>query len=118
VSIVESVGYHGGNAQRLIDWKLTFTLQPLAERFTLHIRHDEVGKTVRLTGVYEGHDMGVFELGDGLYLAQEAVRTDGGGQLGMQDLDGNLAVIQRGTPWPCRRGRSPTQRRSGRQVPT
>jgi hypothetical protein len=35
----------------------------------------------------------MLEVGDGLDLAQEALGADDGGEVGTQDLDGDLAVV-------------------------
>jgi hypothetical protein len=64
-----------------------------AQRFALDERHDVVEEPAGLAGVEQREDVRVLQLGRDVDLTQEPLWADGGGQLGSQDLDGDLAVV-------------------------
>ena len=91
--VVQGGGDLGREPHRVGDRKLLLAPQPVAERFTLDERHDVEGGAVDLAAVDQAEDVGVMQGGDGLDLAEEPLGADDGGQLGAQDLDGDLAVV-------------------------
>ena len=63
------------------------------QRLALDERHDVVEDAVGLARVVEAEDVGVLEVGGEPDLAEEPVGADGGGELGPQGLDGDLAAV-------------------------
>ena len=94
--------------------------KPLAQRLTLHVRHDVERPGLALVGgagVEQGEDVGVLEPRQDLDLAQEALASLAADDLGVQDLDRHEAVVlavARGRPSPCRPGPARVRPRSGR----
>ena len=93
VRIVERGSHLGGDPHGVRDREMLLPCQPVAERFTLHERHDVIRGAVHHPAVDEAEDMGMLERGDSLDLAQEPLGPDDGGELGAQDLDRDLAVV-------------------------
>jgi hypothetical protein len=95
VRILERGGHLVRDRQRIVERKLVLTLEPLPQRLALDPGHHVVQKASGLTRVEEREDVGVLEVGGGLDLREEALRAEHGSQLGLQHLDGDLAVVLR-----------------------
>ena len=93
VGVVERAGDLGGQPDRVGHRELALAGQPVAKRFTLHVRHHVVEERVRRAGVEERQDVRMLQVGRGLDLGEKAVRADHRGELGPEHLDGHPAVV-------------------------
>ena len=105
VGVVESAGHLGGDAHCVGNGELLLAGEPVAQRFSLHKRHDvveerlgqtvrrPVGPSVRHATIKQGQDMRVLQVGRGLDLGEEPLRADDGGELRAKDLDRHLAIV-------------------------
>ena len=79
--------------QRVVDGKLLLAMEPGPEGLALDEGHHIVEEAVGVAGVDQPQDVGMLEAGGGLDLGEEAVAADDGTELGVEDLDGDLAVV-------------------------
>ncbi len=93
VGVVKSLGHLGGDRHCLVDRELNLRFEPLPKGLALDVRHDVVEKAGRLAGVEQGQDVRMVQAGGDLDLAQEALRTEGGRQLRVKDLDRDLSLV-------------------------
>ncbi len=93
VGIVERVGHFTGDPHRFVDAELGLAVEFVAERLALDVGHDVVEKAVGGAGVEQRQDVRVLEVGGGLDLDHEPLGPEHGGQLGLQDLEGHLAIV-------------------------
>ena len=85
--------YVGGDPDSLVHGKLMFSVELLPEALPLHIGHHVKQEPVCIPGVVEWQDVRVLEVGCGFDLGQETLGADQGGQLGLQNLEGDLALM-------------------------
>src|SRR2546425_6954743 len=71
----------------------TLFRSPFPEGFALDVRHHVVEEAVGLAGVDQRQDVGVVEASGNLDLAEEPLRAERAGQLGVQNLDCDLAMV-------------------------
>src|SRR2546425_2336212 len=71
----------------------TLFRSPFPEGFALDVRHHVVEEAVGLAGVDQRQDVGVVEASGNLDLAEEPLRAERAGQLGVQNLDRDGAVV-------------------------
>ena len=64
-----------------------------AERLACHEGHDVVEEPVSLTRIDQPENVGVLQVRGDLDLGEEAIAANDGAQLGMEDLDGDLAAV-------------------------
>ena len=83
-----------GDLDRVVEGKLLLPVQAVPQGLALDERHDVVEDAVRLARVVQAEDVGVLQVGGDPDLAEEAVGADGGGELGPQDLDRDLAAVR------------------------
>ena len=93
VGMAEGVRDLERDLDRILDGKLPFADQPVAQGLALDERHHIVEQAVGFTGIDEPEDVRMLELGSEPDLALEAIAPHGDRQLGMKDLDGNLAAV-------------------------
>ena len=93
VGVVERGGDLPREPERLVHRELPLAGQPGAQRFAGDVRHDVVEQAVGLARVDQSEDVRVLEVGGDLDLGQEALAAEDGGELGVQDLDGDLAAV-------------------------
>ncbi len=93
VGDLERARYRNRDPQRLVHRKLGLALDARAEGLALDVRHHVEEEAVRLTRIEERQDVGVLEVGRGLDLGQEALRAYDGREFGLENLDGDLAVV-------------------------
>ena len=67
--------------------------QPVAQRLPVDERHDVIQQAVRRPRVDQGEDVRMLELRRDGDLAQEPVGADGGGEIGVQNLDRDRTVV-------------------------
>src|SRR6185503_17063759 len=93
VRVVERVGGLARDAKRIVDRKLIFTPEPLAQGLALDIRHGEPEVPACLARIKDTQDVWMLEPGGQANLAQEPVRTESGGELRMENLEGDGPVV-------------------------
>ena len=93
VGVVEGAGDFLREADGVVDGELLLAGQAAAEGLALDERHDVVEEAVGLAGVDQPQDVRMLQAGGDLDLGEEAVAADDGAQLGVQDLDGDLAAV-------------------------
>ncbi len=81
------------DADRVVHRQLFVALEQVAQRFALHVGHDEVEESVRLAGVVQRQDVGMLETGDRFDLVEEPVPADDRRNAGAQHLDGDRAAV-------------------------
>jgi len=91
--IVERFGHVRRDAQRVIHRKLMFPVQLLAKILPFHIRHHVEEERVRLTRIEQRKDVRMLKVGRRLDLGQEAFGAHNGSKFGLQDLQGDLALM-------------------------
>jgi hypothetical protein len=91
--VAQGVSYLMCNAESILQWKLFLSNEAVSKRFALDVRHHVVKEPIRATGVVEGQYVNMLETGLDLDLAEEALWSHRCGQVGSQDLDGNVAVM-------------------------
>ena len=95
VGVLERVGDLAGELERVPERELLFPLQPVPQRLAFHVRHDVVEEARRLRPSRRGQDVGMMEPGGDLDFAEEPLGAERGGELGVQDLDGDVTVVPR-----------------------
>ena len=85
--------YSAADLERIIYRELLLAMESIPETLTLHIGHDVVQEPVGVPGIVERQDVGMSEPSRQLDLAQEAVRTQGGGQLRAKNLESDWSVV-------------------------
>ena len=93
VSVVGRVGHLLRDGDRVLHTELLLTVELVPQRLSLHVGHHVEDEPVRFAGVEEREDVWVLQVGRRLDLGQEALGADQGGQLGLQDLEGDLAFV-------------------------
>ncbi len=93
VRVLERFGHVGGDLHRLVHWKLVLAVELPPQRLSLHVRHDVVEERVGVARVEQREDARVLQVGGGADLGQEALAAHHGGQLGLEDLEGDPAVV-------------------------
>ena len=91
--VVEGLRHLGGDADRVLHGELALAREQVADALAFHVGHHVEDLAVRLPRVEEGQDVRMLQVGRGLDFGQEALRADHGGELGPQDLDGDLTVV-------------------------
>ena len=90
---LQRVGHLGGDPDRLVDRQPLLPRQPIPQRFPVHEGHDIEHAAIGLTRVVELEDVRVVQVGRSPDLRQEPLRADHGGEVGLQHLDGDLAMV-------------------------
>ena len=93
MGVAEGVGYFENDLDCVLDRKLRFAIESVAQRLAFHEGHDIEEQPCGVARVEHAEDVRVLQLGSGPDLALEAVAADRRRQFGMKDLDGNLAVV-------------------------
>ena len=90
---VEGIGQGDADPHSLGDVERALVVEHLAQREARHVLHDDGLVAVLADGVVDRHDPRVVDAGDGDRLAAEAVDEHVvGGQIGVEQLDRDLAV--------------------------
>jgi len=93
VRVVECVRDFGRDAHRLVDAELGLAVELLPDRLALDVGHHVIKEAVGLSRVEQGENVGMTQRRGGLDFLHEALGTQYCGQLGAEDLDGDLAVV-------------------------
>src|SRR5438270_858407 len=90
---LEPIGDFAGDAQRFIERQSVLALEPVAQRFAFDIWRDVEQQSIGFARVQQRQDVRVTELCGDLDLAEKAVGAERVGQLGLEDLDRDEAVV-------------------------
>jgi hypothetical protein len=93
VRVVECVGDLTGDADGLVDRQLMLAVHPRAKRLAFDEGHDVIEQAVDVPRVVKRQDVRMRQLGRDLDLPAEALGADGGGEIRMEDLDGDVATV-------------------------
>ncbi len=91
--VVERVGDLRGDPHRLLHAELLLAVERRAERLALDEGHHIVEEPVGGAAVEEREDVRMLQRGGGLDLDHEPVGTEDGGELGLEDLNRDAAVV-------------------------
>ena len=91
--VVERVGDLGRDAHRLLDAELPLAIELLADRLSLDVGHHVVQESPRLTRVEQREDVRVTQRRRRLDLLHEALGAEHRGQLRLEDLDRDVALV-------------------------
>ena len=93
MGMVERVGYGGSDPHCFINRKLLLSVDAVPEGLALQIRHDVEKEAVRFTGVMERQDVRVSQIRRGRDLGQEPLGPNYRCEFGLQDFEGDVAVV-------------------------
>ena len=101
--------------ERVGERELALSSQAAPQRLAFHVGHRvpqqlrPAPPASRGAAVENGEDVGVLEAGADPDLAKETVRTQGGGELGVEQLQGHLAIVPEVVRQPDGRHPAPAQ---------
>jgi len=93
VGVVERLRGLAREPDRVFNRELLLPLQPVAKGFPLDERHGEPELPACIAAVEHRQDVGVLQPGAELDLAEEPVGAEGAGELGVEHLEGDGAVV-------------------------
>lgn len=93
VRVGQCVADLAGDAQRVVDRKLFLSFKAASERLALHVRHGVPEEPIGITGIEEWQDVRMGQSGSRFHLPMEAHGTELVGELGLQDLEGDQAMM-------------------------
>ena len=93
VGEVEGERDFAGKPHGVGDGELPFAAEPVAQALALDVGHRKPEPACGLAGVVDGENVGVLETGGEPDLPKKALGAEGGGQLGVQHLQGDGAVV-------------------------
>ena len=93
LGVSQRVGHRPGDPQRVRQRELGLARQAVPERLALHVGHGEPEPAGRFTGVVDRQDVRVVEPGGEPDLPDEPLGAQRVRQLGMEDLQGDGAVV-------------------------
>ena len=91
--VIERTCDFAGDAYRVGDGQLPFTLQSRAQRFAGDQRHHVVQQAVGLAAVEQREDVRMLQARCGADLAQESFATKCHAEVGVQHLDGDITIV-------------------------
>src|SRR5580698_8023037 len=90
---MQRVGDLASDPQRIIKWELLLAEEPAAQRLTIDVGHGEPELPIRLAAVVHAQDVWVLEARADPDLPKESLGSHHLRQIGVQDLDGDGAVV-------------------------
>ncbi len=90
---LEGLAHLLGDGKRVVDGELPLPVETLAKRLPFDVRHHVEEDPSCLARIQDGQDVGVREASGDLDLTDEPVRSQGGRELGPEDLDRDLAFV-------------------------
>ena len=81
------------DAHRVGDRQLLLPRDPLPQRLAVHERHDVEEQAIGVAGVMQRQDVRMLQVGGGLDLLEEPVGAHQGGEVRVQHLDRDLAIV-------------------------
>ncbi len=91
--VVERVGHLARDAHRLVDAELRLAVELLAKRLALDVGHDVERQSVGRAGVEQRQDVRMLERRRRLDLDGEPLGAEHGGELRLEHLDRDLAIV-------------------------
>ncbi len=91
--VLQGARHRRRDRHRIGNRQMPLAVEPLAERFALHVRHHVVDESVDLPGVVQRQDVGVLQVCGDADLVQEPFGAQGGRELGTQDLERDLSPV-------------------------
>ena len=76
-----------------VDWKLLLAVETFAQRLAFDVRHHVVEKAVGGAGVEQRKDVRMVEPRGELDLAKKPVGAERCGEVGVEDLEGDDAIV-------------------------
>ena len=93
VRVLERIGDLLRDSYRFVDGKLFLAFEPGAERFTLDVRHDVEQESVGCSGIEQRKKIRVLKICGDSDLGQKAFYAEYRAQLGIEELEGDVAVV-------------------------
>ncbi len=93
VGIVERTRHFLREPKRVVDRELLIAREAVPERLARDVGHDVVKEAIGGARIDQAEDVRMLEPGGDLDLGEEAIAANHGAQLGMEDLDGDLAAV-------------------------
>ncbi len=93
VGVTECARHLYDDAEGVLLRELLLTTEAIAQRLSLHERHDVVQKTLRLPRVVKGQDMRMLQPRGDFDFARKAFRADLRRELWVDDFNRDLAVV-------------------------
>ena len=78
---------------RAADGELVLPREPIAQALALDVGHHVEHQPRRFPRIVQRENVGVLQIGGGLDLGQESLASQDGGELGLEHLDRDLAVV-------------------------
>ena len=91
--VVERTRHLARDAHGVGDRELPFALEPRAQRLAVDERHDVEQQAIRIARVEQREDVRVLQLRGGLDLGEESLAAERGAEVGVQHLDGDVAIV-------------------------
>ena len=93
VRVLERLRRFPRDPDRVVHGQLPLAPEPVAEALALDERHGEPEAAVGIARIEHGEDVGVLQPGGELDLAEEAVGPERRGELGVEHLERDRAVV-------------------------
>ena len=93
MGVAQCVRHLAGDLNRFLERQLLLAIQSGAQCFSIDEGHHVIQKAGGFSRVVEGQDVWVREARRDFDLAEEPLRTERGSELGLQHLDGDLAMV-------------------------
>ncbi len=93
VRVPQRIGHLAGNPERFGNRELPVASEPGAEGLAVDEGHHVKQEPRRLARLVERQDVGMLEVGGRPDFGQEPLGAEGRGELGVQHLDGDVAVV-------------------------
>jgi hypothetical protein len=93
VGVRERVGHLPDDVHGLLHRQPGLPVEQVPQRPPVHIRHGEVRLRAFPARIVQREDVGVGECGGDADLAEEPICFEGGGDFGLEHLQGDLAVM-------------------------
>ena len=93
VRVAERIGDFARDADRFVDRQLAVALEARAQRLAGDQRHHVVEQAVGLAAVEQRQDVRMLQARRGADLGEEALAAERRAQVGVQHLDGDVAIV-------------------------
>jgi hypothetical protein len=93
VGVFEGAGRFAGDLHGVVQRQLALAAEPVAQRLALDVGHGEPELSGSLARVEHGQDVGVLQPGGKVDLAEEPLRPEARGQLGVKHLERDGAAV-------------------------
>ena len=93
VGVGQRVHHLDQDLDRVVHRQFADPRQPLAQRLSLDVGHDEVEEAAGLAGIVERQNVGMLQAGRHLDFAEEALAAERGGELRAEHLECHEAAV-------------------------